>query len=167
MRWICSKSWGIGSFAVSERQLFRLVHPTARQMASRACINAPDGAIVEIKPANKSRDQEAKYHAMFADVARQAKFMGEKRDTETWKRLLVDAFARIKAAEGDPVQGVGAIMPNLDGTGFVQLGVQTRRFSKRHASEFIEFLMAWGADNEVAWTDPVPQGYAELARGAA
>jgi hypothetical protein len=150
-----------------DRKIFRLVHPAARQLASRACINAPDGWIVEIKEANKSRDQEAKYHAMFSDVARQVKFMGEKRDAETWKRLLVDAFARIKAAEGDPVQGVGAIMPNLDGTGFVQLGVQTRRFSKRHASEFIEFLLAWGVDNGVQWSDPAPQGFEEHARGAA
>jgi hypothetical protein len=146
-----------------DKQLYRLVHPTARQLASRACIQAPDGFIVEIKPPNKSRDQEAKYHSMFGDVAKQVPFMGAMRDLETWKRLLVDAFARVKAAEGDPVQGVGAIMPNLDGSGFVQLGVQTRRFSKRHASEFIEFLFAWGSDNHVRWTDAATQRYAELA----
>lgn len=148
------------------KQTFRLVHPTARQLASKACINAPDGWLVELRPATKSRDQEAKYHAMFGDVARQVEFMGRKQDSETWKRLLVDAFARVKAAEGDPVQGVGAIMPNLDGSGFVQLGVQTRKFSKRHASEFIEFLLAWGVDNDVVWTDPAPQGYDGI-RGAA
>jgi len=149
-----------------EKQLYRLVHPTARQLASRACIQAPDGFIVEIKPPSKSRDQEARYHAMFSDVARQVEFMGSMRDAETWKRLLVDAFARVKAAEGDPVQGVGAIMPNLDGTGFVQLGVQTRRFSKRHASEFIDFMRAWGVDNDVQWTEPAPQGIEDI-RGAA
>lgn len=142
-----------------DKQLFRLVHTTARQLASRACINAPEGFIVEIKPPNKSRDQEAKYHSMFSEIAKQVPFMGVMRDLETWKRLLVDAFARIKAAEGDPVQGVGAIMPNLDGTGFVQLGVQTRRFSKRHASEFIEYLYAWAAENDVEWHEPAAPGY--------
>jgi hypothetical protein len=146
-----------------DKQLYRLVHPTARQMASRACIQAPDGFIVEIKPPTKSSDQQAKYHAMFTDVARQVPFMGSMRDVETWKRLLVDAFARAKAAEGDPVQGVGSIVPNLDGTGFVQLGVQTRKFSKRHASEFIEYLYAWGAENNVQWKDPAPAGYEGLA----
>lgn len=145
-----------------DKQLYRLVHPTARQLASRACIQAPDGFIVEIKPPNKSRDQEAKYHSMFGDVAKQVPFMGAMRDLETWKRLLVDAFARVKAADGDPVQGVGAIIPSLDGSGFVQLGVQTRKFSKRHASEFIEFLYAWGAENNVRWTDPAPAGYEAL-----
>lgn len=152
---------------MSDKQIFRLVHPTARQLASKACINAPDGFIVEITEPNKTRDQEAKYHCMFTDVSKQVPFMGEMRDMETWKRLLVDAFARIKAAEDDPVQGVGSIIPNLDGTGFVQLGVQTRKFKKKHASEFIEFLYAWGADHGVQWSDPAAQGYEELARGAA
>jgi hypothetical protein len=151
---------------MSARQTFKLVHEIARRNAISAIARAPEGYCVEIKEGNKSRDQEAKYHAMFSDVAKQVEFMGRKRDAETWKRLLVDAFARVKAAEGDPVQGVGAIIPNLDGTGFVQLGVQTRRFSKRHASEFIEFLNAWGADNNVAWSEPAPQGYEEIARSA-
>ncbi|CDY76127.1 Protein NinB [Caballeronia glathei] len=137
---------------MSEVQRFRLVHPTARQLASRACIQAPDGWLVELKPATKSRVQEALYHAMFSDIAKQVPFMGAMRDSETWKRLLVDAFARIKAAEGDPVQGIGAIVPNLDGTGFVQLGVQTRKFSKKHASEFIEFLHAWCAEKQVRFS---------------
>jgi NinB protein len=145
-----------------EKATYRLVHATARQLASRACIQAPDGFIVEIKAPTKSIDQQAKYHAMFADVARQVPFMGTMRDLETWKRLLVDAFARVKAAEGDPVQGVGAIVPNLDGTGFVQLGVQTRKFSKRHASEFIEFVYAWGAENNVQWKEAALKGYEEF-----
>jgi hypothetical protein len=152
---------------MTTRQTFKLVHESARRNAISAVARAPDGYCVEIKEANKSRDQEAKYHAIFSDVAKQVEFMGRKRDAETWKRLLVDAFARLKTAEGDPVQGVGAIVPNLDGSGFVQLGVQTRRFSKRHASEFIEFLLAWGVDQNVVWSDPAPQGYEELARGAA
>lgn len=151
---------------MSDRQIYRLVHPAARQLASKAVINAPEGFVCEIRPANKSRDQEAKYHAMFSDVARQLEFMGEKRDAETWKRLLVDAFVRAKAAEGDPVQHLGSIIPNLDGTGFVQLGAQTRRFSKKHASEFIEYLYAFGAERNVRWSEPVARGYEEI-RGAA
>jgi hypothetical protein len=145
------------------KQMFVLAHATARQRAADMCRTAPDGFVVSIVPPTKSREQEARYHAMFADVAKQIPFMGAMCDLETWKRLLVDAFARIKAAEGDPVQGVGAIMPNLDGTGFVQLGVQTRRFSKKHASEFIEYLYAWGAENNVIWTEKAAPGFEELA----
>src|SRR5690554_4030246 len=94
-------------------------------------------------PAKKAREQEVMYHAILADVGRTLTFMGNKWDAETWKRLLVDAFARVKAEEGDPLQGHGQMVPNLDHSGFVQLGVQTRRFTKKQASEFIEFLHAW------------------------
>lgn len=152
---------------MSDKLLFRLVTPTARQMASRACIQAPDGYLVEIIEPGKTRLQEAKYHCMFSDVAHQCKFLGEKRDSETWKRLLVDAFARAKAAMGEPIQGQGSIVPNLDGTGFVQLGIQTRKFRKKEAIDFVDFLYAWGAEEGVQWSEPVGQGYEELARGFA
>lgn len=131
------------------KQVFVLAHDTARRNAAQAVMQAPEGFVVRVEPANKSRDQEAMYHAIFADVARTQTFMGKKWDAETWKRLLVDAFARVKAEEGEPLQGHGQMVPNLDHSGFVQLGVQTRRFTKKQASEFIEFLHAWMADQEV------------------
>ena len=121
-----------------------------KENAKRAIDRAPYGITVLIEEQKKSRMAEMKYHAIFAEVANQRTFMGKKWDAETWKRLLVDAFARVKSAEGEPIQGHGAMVPNLDHTGFVQLGVQTRRFTKKEASEFIEFLHAWMADQEVA-----------------
>lgn len=130
------------------KQIFVLGHDTARQRASRAVLIADQGSIVTIEPQRKSRDQEAMYHAIFGEISKTRTFMGRKWDLETWKRLLVDAFARVKAAEGEPIQGYGSMIPSLDGTGFVQLGVQTRRFTKAQASEFIEFLHAWMADQE-------------------
>lgn len=132
------------------RKVFNLAHQTARQNAAEFCMVAPDGWLARFEPPKKSRDQEEKYHAMFGEIAKTRSFMGKRHDIETWKRLLVDAFARIKAAEGEPLQGHGAIMPNLDGTGFIQLGVQTRNLTKAQASEFIEFLNAWMAEQEVA-----------------
>lgn len=133
-----------------ERQVFVLSHPLARRNAALACNQAPDGFRVEIKPPAKSRDQEALYHAVFAEAARSKEFMGRKHDAETWKRLLVDAFAKLKQDEGNPLNGAGFVVPSLDGQRVVQLGVQTRRFTKGEASEFIEFLNAWMAHEEVA-----------------
>lgn len=132
------------------RRVYVLSHDTARRNAVQAVASAPEGFVVRVEPPKKSRDQEAMYHAIFADVARTQTFMGKKWDAETWKRLLVDAFARVKAEEGEPLQGHGQMVPNLDHSGFVQLGVQTRRFTKKQASEFIEFLHAWMAEHEVA-----------------
>lgn len=103
---------------------------------------------------SKTREQEKKYHAQIGDIARQLKFMGQKENEETWKRLLIHAYAEIKEAEGDPLPGYGRIVPSLSGRGVVQLGAQSRRFSIKHGSEFIEYLYAFGAENNVQWTEP-------------
>lgn len=133
------------------KRVFILVHDTARQGAIQAIKDAPEAYVCEITPPKKSRSQEKLYHRIFGEASRTRKFMGVRQSAETWKRLLVDAFARIKAAEGEPLHGHGKIIPNLDGTGFVQLGVQTRHFKKHQAAEFIEYLYAWMANSEVVY----------------
>lgn len=135
---------------MSEKKVYRLINDTVRRNAADFCMTAPDDWLASFGEAEKSRGQEEMYHALFGEIAKAHTFMGQKQDVETWKRLLVDAFARIKAAEGDPLTGYGTIIPNLDGTGFVQLGVQTRRFKKHQASEFIEYIHAWMAEQQVA-----------------
>ena len=98
---------------------------------------------MEIKLANKTREQEEKYHAMIGDIAKQAQHMGAKWSAEDWKRLLVDQYLR----EVENIQG--KVVPNLDGSGIVQLGFQTRKFTKEMANEFIEWLYAWAAENGI------------------
>lgn len=98
---------------------------------------------LEVKDASKSREQEEKYHAIIGDIAKQAQHMGSKWSSEDWKRLLVDKFMR------EHWQTDLTIIPNLDSTGIVQLGIQTRKFTKEQASEFVEFLLAWCADNGI------------------
>jgi NinB protein len=137
---------------MSDKQVFRLVHPTARQMASRAVINAPDGFVCEVKPAPKSRDQEARYHAMIGDIAAQVPLLGRQWDREDMKRLLVDQFVRDMQNLGTPLHNSGSVVPSIDGTGIVQLGVQTRGFRKAEASAFIEWLAAFGAENDVKFS---------------
>jgi hypothetical protein len=111
-------------------------------------INALETKVLslEIKEANKSREQEEKYHAMIGEIAKQAQHLGAKWDAEDWKRLLVDQF--IKDMNG---LGASKIIPSLDGSGIVQLGFQTRKFTKEQASQFVEWLHAWGAENGVVY----------------
>ena len=97
---------------------------------------------LEIKAQSKSREQEEKYHAIIGDIAKQAQHMGAKWDAETWKRLLVDKYCRETGLNSQ-------IMANLDNDGLVQLGFQTRKFTKEQASEFVEFLLAWCAENGI------------------
>ena len=101
---------------------------------------------LEIKTANRSCQQNAKYHAMIDEIAQQAQHLGSKWDAESWKRLLVDQFLK------DSGQKTGVVIPNLAGDGIVQLGMQTRDFTKEQASEFVEWLFAWGAEHGITYT---------------
>jgi hypothetical protein len=91
----------------------------------------------------KSRDQEAMYHAIIGQIAKQASHLGAKWSAEDWKRFLVWQFAKEVGIS------TGKLVPSLDGTGIVQLGLQTRTFKKDEASQFTEWLMAWAAQNGV------------------
>lgn len=102
---------------------------------------------LEIKDATRTNDQNDKFHAMIADIAKQAQHLGAKWETDDWKRLLMQEFCK--------EQGIstGKVIPSLSGDGIVQLGMQTRKLTKEQASEFVEFLQAWAANNGVTLND--------------
>lgn len=110
-----------------------------------SALNAGRPLVMEIKAADKSREQEDKYHAMIGVIAQQAQHLGSKWDAESWKRLLVQEFCKDSGLKTD------VVIPNLSGDGIVQLGFQTRKFTKEQASEFVEWLYAWGAENGVTY----------------
>lgn len=106
----------------------------------------------------KSRDQEALYHALIGDIARQWKFCDRLWSAEDLKRLLLDQFRRDTAADPDAAPLWGAMgyqpmAPAIDGSGVVVLGVQSRRFPAKLAGMFIEFLYAFGTGVGVKFTN--------------
>ena len=147
---------------MSDKRIFIFTHPNVRRMAHAQCDLAPDGSrvVFDYEPP-KTRPQEEKYHAMIADIARDCQFLGKKWDKEEWKRLLIDAFVRAMREQAktenrpDPFGEHGKVIPSLDGQGIVQLGIQSRKFGKEQAAQFIEYLYAWGNDNDVHWTNEV------------
>jgi hypothetical protein len=113
----------------------------------KAALAAGRKLTLEVKDASRSNEQNEKFHAIIGDIAKQAQHMGSKWDAESWKRLLVWQFCKEKQIDA------GRIVPSLDMTGVVQLGQQTRKFTKEQASEFVEFLQAWAANNGVTLND--------------
>ena len=103
--------------------------------------------VLEVKPESKTREQEKLYHALIGEAAKQSQHLGSKWQEEDWKRLLLDKFAR------DTGRTHGRIIPNLDATGVVEVGVLSRKFSKADASEFVEWLYAWCAENGIETID--------------
>jgi hypothetical protein len=109
----------------------------------KAALQAGHKLELTIKREAKSRDQEEMYHAIIGHIAKQASHLGAKWSAEDWKRFLVWQFAKEVGIS------TGKLVPSLDGTGIVQLGMQTRKFTKDQASQFTEWLLAWAAQNGI------------------
>jgi hypothetical protein len=112
---------------------------------AKAMLMAGHRMVLSLSPASKSREQEEKYHAMIGEVAKQAQHLGAAWQAEDWKRLLLDKFAR------ETNRTHGKVIPNLDKTGVVEVGIQSRKFSRSDGSEFIEWLYAWGDENGIKY----------------
>lgn len=124
-------------------------------LEAKAHLMAGRQMILSLEEMIKSRPQERMYHDMIGEYPKQnILFMGQKFDEEDWKRLLLDLFAKYKAAMGEPLKQRSRIVPALDGQGVVQLGVQSRRLTKQEASDFIEFLYADGTQRGVRFSCP-------------
>jgi hypothetical protein len=100
--------------------------------------------VVQVDKETRTQHQNALYHSIIHQIAKQAQHLGSTWDAESWKRLLVDAYTKEQWSGSS-----GQVIPNLTGDGIVQLGLQTRKFTKAQASEFTEWLMAWCAENGV------------------
>ena len=105
----------------------------------------------------KSREQEEKYHAIIGEIAQAKTVYGKRLPPESWKRLLIDAFKH--ETQHDPDLAVEwarfgnvELLPALNHPGFVMVGEQSRKFTVKLASAFIEWLLAFqaGEDAEVA-----------------
>lgn len=123
------------------RRKFLLVHDTARANAADCVLSAPAGYCVEVKPATRTLEQNAKLWAMLGDLSRQIHWHGQKLTPENWKDMCTAALKRQQ------------VVPGIDG-GFVVLGTSTRRMTKPEMGELIEFMYAFGAQHNVAWSDP-------------
>lgn len=72
---------------------FILAHDTARLRALNAVKEAPTGYQVVIKPPNRNLEQNAKFHAICSEFARDFEWSGKKRTVDEWKTLLVSAHS--------------------------------------------------------------------------
>jgi len=99
------------------------------------------------------------YHAMLGDIAKQVDLGDKKYDLEVWKGLLVSDFAKEKHEMGEPLRRGNKWVPSLCGTHMVPIRPSTKDFRKAEGSDFIEYLMAKGAEYDVQYTDYAMKSY--------
>lgn len=125
-------------------QTIRIVGALSAQKAKDLIDRAPHGAVVNIRPAARSNEQNSKMWAMLSDIAR-AKPQGRELTTDKWKALFMDAI-------GIPADWE----PGISG-GVVNVGYRSSRLTKEQMSDMIEQMYAYGAEHGVEWSEPTPE----------
>ena len=135
------------------------LRPAFRAAWEWACNAASDSALMVsvTKKSRRSLEQNKKMWAMLRDIASQVQWpvngQNEWLKDEEWKDILTAATqSEMRMAAG--VNG-----------GFVFLGVRTRNMTIAQMGELIEFMYAFGAERDVAWSEPDTRDYYE-ARAA-
>lgn len=125
-------------------QTIRLVSPETRRRAHMLIDYAPEGAVLNIKEAGRTNDQNAKLWACIGDVAR-AKPEGRNYKTEVWKALFM-AEAGFKPH----------FEQSLDGQGIIPVGYKSSRLTKREFADLLTAVLAYGDQHGVQWSEPNP-----------
>lgn len=116
-------------------------HP-ARKRCLDAVANAPDGMVVTISEPTRTLEQNAKFHAICADLQSSGlEWAGKKRSAAEWKVLLVSGHS-IATKEG------ADMVPGLENE-FVNLRESTARMNKNRLASLIEYAEAFCASNGV------------------
>ena len=123
------------------KRVFILSHALARQNALRAVQEAADGWRVTVAEPTRSLDQNARLWASLADIADQVEWYGKRLSSEDWKHVFSSSLRKLQ------------VVPNLDGSGFVALGLSTSRMSKRELSDLLELIYAFGVEHGVIWSE--------------
>ena len=94
---------------------------------------------------------------MFGDVSKQATLHGRKLTAAQWKVVFISGHA--------VATGLGAdVLPGIEGE-FVNIRESSAQMGVKRMASLIEYILAWGADQGIVWSDPGPQGYEEIANG--
>jgi hypothetical protein len=124
------------------RALIILDSPVSRQTAQSWARKAPHGTRVEFKASKRSLPQNDRMWAMLTELARQVPWHGISLAPDDWKLIFLDALKREVRA-----------VPNLDGTGFVNIGRSSSDLSKSEMGDLMTLIEKFGAERGVVFHD--------------
>lgn len=123
------------------KQVFILAHNEARRRALAAVSDAPDGFCVTVSEPTRNLDQNARLWASLSEISKQVEWYGKKLTPEDWKHIFTSSLRKLE------------VVPNLDGSGFVALGLSTSKMSKRELSDLLELIYAFGSERNVIFKE--------------
>ena len=122
------------------KRVFVINERNRRHIAEQVA-NMDVGTVVKAGPATRSLEANAAMWAMLTDISKQVVWHGRKLDADSWKNIFSSSLKKQD------------VVPNLDGTGFVVMGVSTSSMSKREMSDLLELIQAFGAQHEVKFSE--------------
>jgi len=117
-------------------------------IAAKAMLAAGHRMVLTLKPETRSLKENALLHALLTQISKQKEWAGEKRDVETWKRLITAAWCR---ARGEQIE----LLPAIDGQGADIVFRRTSQLTRAECAELIEFLYAWGSQAGIVFVEYV------------
>lgn len=119
-------------------QTIRLLSHIHRERACKLIWQAPERALVNIRPETRSCAQNALLWSLLGEISR-AKPEGRVMTPDQWKSVFM------AAAGFKPM-----FVPDLDGDGFICLGYKSSRLTKAEFSDLIECINEYAARQGVA-----------------
>lgn len=113
-----------------------------RQRAAHWAAKVPVGTRIDFKAPKRSIPQNDRMWAMLTDIAMQLPWHGLKLSADDWKLIFLDSLKRELR-----------MVPNIDGSGFVNLGRSSSDLSKEEMTSLIDLMHAFGANHDVVFHD--------------
>lgn len=123
-------------------QTLILASDRQRAMARRLIDLAPVGAVVNIREATRTSDQNALMWALLSDVSR-AKPEGRTLTPDVWKSLFLHSLDHAQRFE-----------MALDGRGMVPVGFRSSRLTKAQMGDLITMIQEYGDRHSIEWSAP-------------
>lgn len=138
------------------RALLVLANDMFRARAIDWIRRAPKDTRIEFKGPKRTLPQNARMWAMLTDVATQVRWHGLWLSADDWKLIFLDGLKRELR-----------LVPNIDGTGFVNLGRSSSDLEIPEMADLMELISAFGATHGVEFHDRgVPDALAKEGRAA-
>lgn len=124
------------------RAILIIANDAVRSRAAHWVSIAPLGTRIEFKAAKRTIPQNARMWAMLTEIAQQVDWHGLKLTADDWKLIFMASLNQEMR-----------LVPNLEGTGFVNLGRSSSDLSKAEMGDLMTLIEAFGAQRGVAFQD--------------
>ena len=125
---------------MSAGQTILLTSPRNRAIAHNLIDRAPEGAVLNVREANRTTDQNSLMWALLSDISR-TKPEGRTLTPDVWKSLFLHALDHSQRFE-----------QALDGKGMVPVGFRSSRLTKAQFSDLVETIIEYGERHGVVWS---------------